>query len=310
MADDYFPIDFSHPAVREYMSLIRRLQVLTPLSLLANIVTVAVCSFVVHPSLGDITRWHPASISPSVPVVAFYILAIYVLQVGYCLLLVIVTKTETKKTVVKGVGHALVFSNWIMAAWAISWTLQWWIPSTALLGIQALALLYANMVLIIYHEPTFARPLDIVFIHAPMRLLFILTVGLLFPYSLLITLGHGQSPAHHDNYQWEGFAVMISVNLVGLFIIAARRDIVWAAGATWVDVAVWSSEHKPAPVFVTAVIFTVFHPLTLLMATVWVTCLKSRSQGRIRLPPDEEPGRPHAQAGGRAHNGEIQSDWS
>jgi hypothetical protein len=74
MSDDHLPIDFNHPAIRDYMSLIRSarvhqgtisispypscshnghsLQVLTPLSLLVNIVTVAICAFVVHPSLG------------------------------------------------------------------------------------------------------------------------------------------------------------------------------------------------------------------------------------------------------------------
>ena len=45
------PLDMSHPAVREYLSLVR-LQVLTPLSLLINIATIAVCAAVVNPSIG------------------------------------------------------------------------------------------------------------------------------------------------------------------------------------------------------------------------------------------------------------------
>jgi len=309
MSDDHLPIDFNHPAIRDYMSLIR-LQVLTPLSLLVNIVTVAICAFVVHPSLGDITRWHPASISPSIPAIGLYILAIYVMQVGYCILLVLVNKPETKKTFVQGVGHALVFANWVMAAWAIAWTLQGFVASSVLLGVLTLALLYANIVLIIYHAPTFARPLDIAFIHAPARFMFILTAGLLFPYSLFIALDHGQDPAHRDNYtdyQWEGFAAMMAVNLVGLVTVATRRDIVWTVGATWVDVAIWMSDYKPAPVFITAVVFTVFHPLTLLASTVWVTCLKGRvDEGRIVLPPDG----PTQVVRRRASNGEIHADWS
>jgi hypothetical protein len=93
-----------------------------------------------------------------------------------------------------------------MAAWAIAWvrapahflptayanataqTLQGFVASSVLLGVLTLALLYANIVLIIYHAPTFARPLDIAFIHAPARFMFILTAGLLFPYSLLYVL--------------------------------------------------------------------------------------------------------------------------
>jgi hypothetical protein len=62
------PLDTSHPAVRDYLALVRyvcrivlishlmhhvsRLQVLTPLSLLMNIATVMVCTLVINPNLG------------------------------------------------------------------------------------------------------------------------------------------------------------------------------------------------------------------------------------------------------------------
>ena len=68
---DELPLDTSHPAVRDHLSLIRfvshpcdpvpiieqtfelhRLQVLTPLSLLVNTATVLICSLVVSPSIG------------------------------------------------------------------------------------------------------------------------------------------------------------------------------------------------------------------------------------------------------------------
>jgi len=57
--------------------------------------------------------------------------------------------------------------------------------STILLGILVLLLVYSNVVLIIYHRPTFKRPLDMAFIHAPIRLFLILPLALMFPYSLL-----------------------------------------------------------------------------------------------------------------------------
>lgn len=59
------------------------------------------------------------------------------------------------------------------------------ITSTILLGILTLLLLYSNVVLIVYHAPTWRRPLDLAFIHAPVRLFLILPLSLLFPYSLL-----------------------------------------------------------------------------------------------------------------------------
>lgn len=57
--------------------------------------------------------------------------------------------------------------------------------STVLLGILTLLLIYSNVVLIVYHVPTWHRPLDLSFIHAPVRLFLILPLSVLFPYSLL-----------------------------------------------------------------------------------------------------------------------------
>jgi hypothetical protein len=69
---DSLPLDVNHPAVKEYLSLVRSvhhsffnnasnkflllvtdsLQVLTPLSLLINIATVVVCTIIVNPGIG------------------------------------------------------------------------------------------------------------------------------------------------------------------------------------------------------------------------------------------------------------------
>jgi hypothetical protein len=94
-------------------------------------------------------------------------------------------RSVLQKTLVKGVGFALVFSNWVMALWAICWVFQLFIPSTILQALLVLLLLYANIVLLVYHKPTRSRPFDAALIHAPMRFFFILPLYLLFPYSLL-----------------------------------------------------------------------------------------------------------------------------
>lgn len=89
-----------------------RLQVLTPLSLLINVATVAVCSTVVNPSIGTylqspqecyftvspggVSKLWPTSISPKPALIAVYVAVIYVGQIGYCLLLVLAKKPETK----------------------------------------------------------------------------------------------------------------------------------------------------------------------------------------------------------------------
>ncbi|KAI0074620.1 hypothetical protein K474DRAFT_1685695 [Panus rudis PR-1116 ss-1] len=305
------PIDTSHPAIRDYMALVR-LQVLTPLSLLINIATMMVCTLVVNPNLGDITKQYPATIAPSPRMIAIYIVAIYIGQIGYCVLLVVARKPETKRTLVKGVGLPLVFSNWIMAAWCIAWLFQAFLLSTILLGILLVLLVYANIVLLIYHAPTHERPLDIALIHAPMRAFMILPFGVLFPYSLFVELGFTWSPGepqHYARHQWAGFGVMLGVNLLSLFVVVLRRDIVWCIAASWIDASIWTAKPKPFPVFVrdltcamsntahplirlhtqiTVVVFTIVHPLGLVVSALWLKLRGGRREGAIALPADEE----------------------
>ncbi|KAI0371260.1 hypothetical protein BV20DRAFT_965436, partial [Pilatotrama ljubarskyi] len=264
------PIDTSHPAVREYLALIR-LQVLTPLSLLVNIATLMVCTFVLDPNLDRISKLYPSAISPKPSMIDVFIVAIYIGQVGYCVLLVLSRKPETKRALIKGCGYPLVFANWAMAFWAIAWILQAFLLSTVFLGIMLVLLLYANVVLLIYHAPTSKRPLDIAFIHAPVRAFLLLPFGVMFAYSLFVTLGLTWSPGEPQHYargQWPGFAVVAGVNIIGTFlcpsnhrrrmiypcagllVIILRRDIVWCVAATWICASIWSEKPKPFPVFV------------------------------------------------------------
>lgn len=53
------------------------------------------------------------------------------------------------------------------------------------LSLMVLLLIYANVVLLIYHAPTTKRPLDIALIHAPLRLFLILPLSLTLPHNIL-----------------------------------------------------------------------------------------------------------------------------
>ncbi|KAI0089407.1 hypothetical protein BDY19DRAFT_102072 [Irpex rosettiformis] len=289
---DDLPLDTSHPMVRDYIKLIR-LQVLTPLSLLINIATVMVCSLVVTPNLGAISKLYPSAISPEPRMIAAYIVLLYLCQIGYCILLVLARKPETKNTLVKGVGLPLVFANWIMAGWAIAWLLQAFLVSTILLGILLVLLLYANIVLLVYHAPTRERPLDIALIHAPMRAFLILPLNVLFWFSLFITRGWTWSPGepqHYGRYQWAGLIVVLSTNILGFIIIILRRDIVWCVAATWICASIWSLNPKPFPVWVAVVVFTVLHPIGLIASWLLLKLRRGRNEeeGRIHLPTDHE----------------------
>jgi uncharacterized membrane protein len=92
---DSLPLDVSHPAVQEYLAL-DRLQVLTLLSLLLSIATVVVCATITSPAFTMSPTSTPTAISPMFALIAVYVLAIYVGQIGYCLLLVLASKPETK----------------------------------------------------------------------------------------------------------------------------------------------------------------------------------------------------------------------
>ena len=92
---DQLPTDTSHPAVREYIALVR-LQVLTPLSLLINIACVTTCAFVANPSISKVAKLYSTSITPNIKVLGAYVAAIYLGQIGYCILLVFTKRAETK----------------------------------------------------------------------------------------------------------------------------------------------------------------------------------------------------------------------
>lgn len=70
---------------------------------------------------GGVSQLRPTAISPNTSVIGIYILVLYMMQLGYCILLVLATKNETKKALTKAVGLSLIFSNFIMAIWAITW---------------------------------------------------------------------------------------------------------------------------------------------------------------------------------------------
>ncbi|KAJ7132098.1 hypothetical protein C8R44DRAFT_871088 [Mycena epipterygia] len=295
---DSLPIDMSHPAVRDYLALVR-LQVLTPLSLLINIATVVVCTVVVNPSIRTISKLYPTSISPRPSVISVYVAAMYLGQIGYCVLLVLARKPETKRTLTKGVGLSLVFANWLMAIWAVAWVFEWFLTATILQGILLILLLYSNISLLTYHAPTTSRPFDMALIHAPLRFFFVLQFALMFPLALFVALGltttplYDGTPADYDAHPWPGFGVVFGTNLVSLLVVTLRRDIVWCVAATWICISIWSLRPKPQSVYITALVFTIIHPLALIAAYIhsyFFTRAAVEGNGAVTLPGDEHPG--------------------
>lgn len=284
------PLDPSHPAVRDYLHLIR-LQVLTPLSLVINMATVLVCTVIAAPGIGDVASLHPTPITPAKMPIAVYAVLIYVAQIGYCLLLVTARKPATKQTFLKGVGLALVLANWAVAFWAIAWVMQAFLLSTILLAVLLLLLAYANLVLAVYHEPASwkERPLDLLFIHAPLKLFLILVMNIGLEVSIFIMLHLTYPPSQPNEamrHALPSAIVMLSTNIVSLLVIVARQDLVWCIGAVWVTVSIWVGRWRAVGVWVPALAFTVLHPVALVASALYLRLRKPKQP--IALPPDEE----------------------
>ncbi|KIJ25295.1 hypothetical protein M422DRAFT_72208 [Sphaerobolus stellatus SS14] len=311
---DEVPIDVNNPSVRDYLNLVR-LQVLTPLSVLVSIATVLVATTIVFPGLGAISKTHPTPISASPNVLGIYFLVLFACLIGYCCILVMASEEDTKVTLTHGVGFSLVVANWLLAGWAVAWALQWWISSTILLSLLTAVLLYSNVLLLIYHPPSRERPLDTLFIHAPMRLFLLLSATLLLPMSIFIMTGKTWDPIHADHrysdYQWEGLAVILITNAVGWIIVILCRDIFWCIGAMWINICILAEQPKSFPVEAAAIAFTVLQPLAFVGVGTWKLYKRNR-EGAIRLPQDEEgaavpPAAPNAS--NDAHERNIGRVW-
>ncbi|KAF8513586.1 hypothetical protein BU17DRAFT_53179 [Hysterangium stoloniferum] len=286
-------IDANHPAVREYLTLVR-LQVLTPLSVLINIATVTVTTFLISPGIGSISKIHPTPISPSPNLLGIYFLVLFATEIGYCILLVMASKDETKNTIINGVGYFLIVANWLMAGWAVAWALQFFTLSVVLLSLLTAVLLYSNVALLLFYPPTRTRPVDTALIHGPVRLFFILPATVLLPQAIFIMLGKTWDPKHPDdgryaNYQWEGFAVVCVTNIVGFLIIVLRRDIAWCLGQVWLNICILVERPKSAPVEGAAIAFVIIQPVALIVAASFRAFYYRRHrEGAIALPSEEE----------------------
>ena len=180
------------------------------------------------------------------------------------------------------------------------------------------------------------KPLDWIFIHVPMRLMLVV----LFSVDLLdngfIVLGwEARDEARYAKYSLQAVAAIATVNVVGLIIVAAKRDLgqsflalparnaartcadqallsllfpnvsVWAISACYLLVALLLKKPKPVTVVATIITFLVLYPLVYLVSLALHR--RSTREGRIRLEEDailarnddERVAGPRVAAGGR-----------
>ncbi|KAF8634370.1 hypothetical protein AX15_000941 [Amanita polypyramis BW_CC] len=237
---------------------------------------------------GEVIKSKITALTPHPFVLAVYVAVLLLGQIGYCVMLALASKRETKHALIRGVGMSLALANFAMAIWAVCWVMQWFFAASILQCIMLLILLYSNLALYIYHPATSERPLDTAFIHAPVRLFVVLTMLLMFPYCLFVTLDITRDPAATGPWHaWTAFGIVLGTNFFALLVIVTQHDLVWCIAATWVCVSIWSQQPKPTSVYATTVAFTAIHPISLLLTMAYAYYRRrSTRQGDVALSGD------------------------
>jgi len=244
---------------------------------------------VTKPTISTVMERNVTALSPHPPVLGAYVAVLFLGQIGYCVLLILASKRETKHALIKGIGMSLVAANFVMALWAVCWVLQWFLVASILQGVMLLLLAYSVIVLYIYHTATPARPLDTAFMHAPIRFFLVLTMLLMFPYCLFVALNLTHEPTGPEHWHaWAAFGVVIGTNVLSLLVEVLQRDLVWCVAATWICVSMWMERPKPVRVYATTIAFTAIHPIALLSSIAYAYYVKrSVNQGGVALPRDD-----------------------
>ncbi|KAF8311926.1 uncharacterized protein EI90DRAFT_2981470 [Cantharellus anzutake] len=300
------PFDSSDPELRLVLRHVR-LQALTPTSVLVNLATAVVCSLAINPSLRDISNSYPTPLNGSFSLLSTYALMVFVLLIGYCILLMMTKKRETRETAVHGVGIRLVILQWVMAANIVAFTLQWFLVSLVLVSISLAFLIWIQITLYMYPSHQ-SRPFDIVFIHAPLKLLLILTFLQTFPQTLFVILGWYRDKNReqdYDAFSWHAVAFIVSFNTAGLVEVALRRDFVWTVAGTLIEIAQLIHKPKASNVRVANLIFVILYPVILIAVILWERFKKS-NEGQIRLSDDEVER--HEVARARAHANRVSGE--
>jgi len=278
-----------------------RLQILTPISVLLTVAANLVAGLAISPTLGEISDDYLTIFTPTKYWIGAYWLLLYILQIGYCIILATVRKSETKDTILHAIGLRFVLANVCMAFWTLFFSMRQFLVSEIFLLI-ALALLISCWALCLVYPPNFkSRPMDTIFIHAPIRMFLVMLLvvdvwqnGLLafrwYKYvgpEPISPSRPGRWEGEHSKHSWIAFGVVLAVGLINAFIVFISRDVVWALSAIFIYIALVIKGPKPAQLFIPIVLLAVLQ-LVALIASVLYYRYKANRAGEIRLVSDEE----------------------
>ncbi|CED84874.1 hypothetical protein [Phaffia rhodozyma] len=295
-----------------------RLQIISPLSLLvsigANIFRAKWQNVELEPPIDcpgcppvDISRAHPTLFTPLSVMISGYWTVVYALQIGFCLMLVLARSAETKDVLMRGVGMRFSIANWLMAGWAVFWTLQ---TSWSFMVAEVLLILNSLILGTIYltlHRHYHFSTGTWLFVYTPMKMMLAIVFLLEWLDNGFIVLGwESRDPATYAKYSWQAIGILAGVNVVGLLMVFVTKDLVWTVSAEYLLVSLLLKKPKPFTMVVTLFIFLALYPFTYL-ASIFFHSARTR-EGRIRLEEEavaasHEAVAPPATA--RAHAGTV-----
>ncbi|ODN99320.1 hypothetical protein I350_07487 [Cryptococcus amylolentus CBS 6273] len=294
---------------RQSMRLVR-LQIAVPISVLIALGTNLVCALVLKPGLTGISALFPTLLTPNSLMLEFYYALLFSLQIGFCLVLLLARKDVTKQTLVHGVGLRFALANWLQAAWAVFFTLQFFIGAEAVLLLNALNILSIHLTLLPY-PPTLKRPLDALFIHAPMTMFLAILFQVDWIHTGFIAMGWVTSGKESwGRWTWQAVGCVAGTQVVSAIWSGIRRLYLLTTASIYLILSLLFSSPrsnpelpstqrpKPTPLLVVLIACLALHPITLLVGVAWKRSLER--QGRIRLEEDVERAE-EREGGGHGH---------
>jgi len=292
-----------------------RLQILTPISILLSLAANLVAALAINPSLKRINDDYITILTPRASLIGAYWLLLYVLQIGYCVILAVARKVETRDTIIHAVGIRFVLANLCMGLWTLFFSLRYFLVSEIFLLLALVLLISVWALLLVYPPSIRKRPMDTFFIHAPMRMFLVILLNVdvwqngLLAFRWYKYIGEepfspdrpGKWEGEHSKHSWIAFGVIMAVGLINAFIVFIGRDVVWAVSSIFLYIALLIKGPKPAQIFIPLVLLAVLQLVSLIASTLYYR-YKANRAGEIRLPADEEDATPIARPNGVSHH--------
>ncbi|KAK0526843.1 hypothetical protein OC842_005051 [Tilletia horrida] len=283
-----------------------RIQVATPLSVLVSLAALVITSVLIHPGLADVSAKHVNYLTPASSFLLPYWALIFLLQVGYCILIVVSRKQETKKLILSGVGVRLALANFGLALWAIFWVLDahWsFLAGEVILALMAVVLTATIGILNFKFHPDVKHPLDWLFVHVPLKLFLVVLLqvdlwqqlAIILRWDLNLGPGSGKTDGAGPGL-WQSFGIITGIGgLLPALWIFGTVDFTWAAAGIFLHLAILfrggnghpNLSHR-RPEIIAAVILAIAMQAVALFSGIAWTRLQKRQEGQIALPTTEE----------------------